>query len=203
VSSLRLDSLRLCWLETFVMVVDQENISAAAEQLGISQPMASRNMQALEKWLGKKLIEPGKIHDPQNPRISIGVTDDGRAFYDVSIGILQMLKDARSEAAVRNWLVEDYTKMVKVMSNGLRKLRNPEKWQLFTDRVSDFESNLESVSTIQNVEALKAAHAIVRTYFKRYEKDIRKETKPLKRATPPPNVSDEWFDAQRARRQPT
>lgn len=74
--------------------------------------MASRNMQALEKWLGKKLIEPGKIHDPQNPRISIGVTDDGRAFYDVSIGILQMLKEARSEAAVRNWLVEDYTKMV-------------------------------------------------------------------------------------------
>jgi len=203
VSSLRLDSLRLCWLETFVTVVQEANISEAARELDINQSTASRNIQALEKWVGKKLIEPGKITDPENPGVSVGLTDDGQAFYDLSLNLLDQLNAARAETAVRQWLIDDCTKMLRVMRHGLKMLRNPDKWQRFTQSVAEFESNLYSVSTIENIGGLRSFHTIVRVYFRRYEREIRKETKPVKKATPPPSVSDEWFDAQRARRQPT
>jgi DNA-binding transcriptional LysR family regulator len=43
-------------METFVRIVDAGNLSAAATQLGTTQPTVSRRLQALERSLGVKLL---------------------------------------------------------------------------------------------------------------------------------------------------
>jgi len=43
-------------METFVRIVDAGNLSAAAAQLGTTQPTVSRRLQALERSLGVKLL---------------------------------------------------------------------------------------------------------------------------------------------------
>lgn len=55
-SSLRIESLRLVWLEAFLKVTDSENISAVARELGVDQSTVSRYIIALEKWAGRPLL---------------------------------------------------------------------------------------------------------------------------------------------------
>jgi DNA-binding transcriptional LysR family regulator len=43
-------------METFVRIVDAGNLSAAAAQLGTTQPTISRRLQALERSLGVRLL---------------------------------------------------------------------------------------------------------------------------------------------------
>src|SRR6201994_1662319 len=43
-------------METFVRIVDAGNLSAAAAQLGTTQPTVSRRLQALERSLGVRLL---------------------------------------------------------------------------------------------------------------------------------------------------
>ncbi|WP_044198188.1 LysR family transcriptional regulator [Hyalangium minutum] len=47
---------RLSLLETFVRIVEAGSLSAAAEQLGSTQPTISRRLQALERSLGARLL---------------------------------------------------------------------------------------------------------------------------------------------------
>ncbi|NMO18944.1 LysR family transcriptional regulator [Pyxidicoccus fallax] len=47
---------RLSLLETFVRIVEAGSLSAAAEQLGSTQPTISRRLQALERSLGVRLL---------------------------------------------------------------------------------------------------------------------------------------------------
>ncbi|MFT4174044.1 MAG: LysR family transcriptional regulator [Rhodocyclaceae bacterium] len=48
---------RLGLMQTFVRIVEAGNLSAAAAQLGTSQPTVSRRLQALEHELGLKLLQ--------------------------------------------------------------------------------------------------------------------------------------------------
>ena len=98
-SSLRLDSPRLCWIEAFVAVANAENISDAAKSLGITQPTMSRYIQWLEHWLGKKLINPGGIRDPENPRVSVALTEEGRQFYPIAENTITALAGFRTDLA--------------------------------------------------------------------------------------------------------
>jgi len=47
---------RLVWMETFVRIVEAGSLSAAAAQLGTSQPTVSRRLRALEASLGVPLL---------------------------------------------------------------------------------------------------------------------------------------------------
>ena len=47
---------RLLLIETFVRIVEAGSLSAAAAQLGGTQPTVSRRLQALEKSLGLQLL---------------------------------------------------------------------------------------------------------------------------------------------------
>ena len=47
-------------LEYFLAVAREQNITAAAESLHISQPALSTQLKAMEKELGKKLLIRGK-----------------------------------------------------------------------------------------------------------------------------------------------
>ena len=48
---------RLELMQTFVRIVEAGNLSAAAQQLGTTQPTISRRLQALEKSLGVRLLQ--------------------------------------------------------------------------------------------------------------------------------------------------
>lgn len=48
---------RMELMQTFVRIVEAGSLSAAAQQLGTSQPTISRRLQQLERWLGLRLIQ--------------------------------------------------------------------------------------------------------------------------------------------------
>ncbi len=48
---------RLDLLRTFLRIVDSGSLSAAAVQLGTTQPTVSRRLQALERQLGLRLLQ--------------------------------------------------------------------------------------------------------------------------------------------------
>lgn len=72
---------RLDWnlLRTFIVIVQEKSITAAAGQLGLKQPTVSNALKRLERAVGMRLIDRG-------PR-SFEVTAAGQALYRESRGI--------------------------------------------------------------------------------------------------------------------
>ena len=64
---------RLEWMQTFVRIVDAGSLSAAAQQLGTTQPTVSRRLQALEQAMGLRLL--------QRSTHSMRLTPDGERCY--------------------------------------------------------------------------------------------------------------------------
>lgn len=60
-------------VETFVRIVESGSLSAAAEQLGSTQPTISRRLQALERALGVRLL--------QRSTHAMSLTEDGQRCY--------------------------------------------------------------------------------------------------------------------------
>lgn len=119
-SALRIDTLRLVWLEAFVAVAETENMSEAAGLLGVSQPSVSRYVQALEAWTGKKLVEAGGVHDPENARVSIALTDEGRDFFDLAQAVLTDLTNFRSPKARYQEARDDAEAIIGKMETDLK-----------------------------------------------------------------------------------
>lgn len=65
---------RLQLLETFVRIVEAGSLSAAAVQLGATQPTVSRRLQALEQSLGLRLL--------QRSTHSMRLTEDGQRCFE-------------------------------------------------------------------------------------------------------------------------
>jgi len=65
---------RLALMETFVRIVEAGSLSAAAAQLGSTQPTVSRRLQALERSLGVRLL--------QRSTHAMKLTDDGARCYE-------------------------------------------------------------------------------------------------------------------------
>ncbi|OZI61774.1 LysR family transcriptional regulator [Bordetella genomosp. 11] len=78
---------RLTLIDTFVRIVNAGSLSAAAEQLGATQPTVSRRLQALERAVGVRLIQRS-THGMQ-------LTEDGRRCYD------------RAEELIASWQAFD------------------------------------------------------------------------------------------------
>ncbi|WDS36676.1 LysR family transcriptional regulator [Pseudoxanthomonas sp.] len=64
---------RIELMQTFVRIVDAGSLSAAAAQLGASQPTISRRLQALERFLGVKLL--------RRSTHAMKLTEDGERAY--------------------------------------------------------------------------------------------------------------------------
>ncbi|AWB06406.1 LysR family transcriptional regulator (plasmid) [Azospirillum humicireducens] len=78
---------RIALLETFVRIVEAGNLSAAAAQLGSTQPTVSRRLQQLERMLGVRLL--------QRSTHRMALTDDGSRCYERAKDLLagwQMLE---------------------------------------------------------------------------------------------------------------
>jgi DNA-binding transcriptional LysR family regulator len=65
---------RLALMETFVRIVEAGSLSAAAAQLGSTQPTVSRRLQALERSLGVRLL--------RRSTHAMKLTDDGARCYE-------------------------------------------------------------------------------------------------------------------------
>jgi DNA-binding transcriptional LysR family regulator len=74
---------RLDLMATFVRIVEAGSLSAAAAQLGTTQPTVSRRLQALEKQLGLRLLKRS-TH-------AMALTEDGRRCYDGARELLASL----------------------------------------------------------------------------------------------------------------
>ncbi|WP_092499345.1 LysR substrate-binding domain-containing protein [Faunimonas pinastri] len=77
---------RLASLELFVRIVDRGSFRAAAADLGISRPVATAAIKALEKRLGTRLLQRTTRH--------VQPTVDGESYYRRCVSILADIEDA-------------------------------------------------------------------------------------------------------------
>lgn len=196
-SSLRVASLRLCWLEAFIAVAEAENISEAARSLRIDQSTVSRYMQALEKWVGKKLIEVGRISDPQDPGVSIGLTEAGREFFAIAEGVVQGLNGFREEKARKQEIIEDIGSIVSSMDADRKRRPVLDITKLVDDNIDQFKAVFEHLHEGYPDDFLLAYQNSLRTFFNRYENERKRERFFRRRAKPSPVLMPEWLEQNR------
>ena len=80
---------RLALMETFVRIVDAGSLSAAATQLGSTQPTVSRRLQALERSLGVRLL--------RRSTHAMRLTEDGARCYERAKELLANWESFESE----------------------------------------------------------------------------------------------------------
>lgn len=79
---------RLQWLDTFVRLARTRNQPDVAREIGASQATVSRQVAALEQWLGRMLVIGAS---------PVRLTDDGELFVPVAAELLERLRSARSD----------------------------------------------------------------------------------------------------------
>ncbi len=84
VETMKMD--RLTSLELFVRIVDRGSFTAAASDLGVSRPVATAAIKALERRLGARLLQRSTRH--------VQPTVEGEAYYRRCVGILAEMEDA-------------------------------------------------------------------------------------------------------------
>ena len=77
---------RLATLSLFVRIVDRGGFSAAAADLGVSRPVATAAIQALERRLGARLLHRTTRH--------VRPTIEGAAYYQRCVAVLSDLEEA-------------------------------------------------------------------------------------------------------------
>ncbi|MCE0744704.1 LysR family transcriptional regulator [Acetobacter sicerae] len=82
---------RLATLDLFVRIVDRSSFSAAAADCGVSRPVATAAVKALEQRLGTRLLHRSTRH--------VRPTEEGAAYYRRCVAILADLEDADRSAS--------------------------------------------------------------------------------------------------------
>lgn len=89
--------MNLNLLETFIVTVEKGTLSAAAEELHLTQPAVSKQLKALEELLGLRLLERSSRE--------VKLTPGGHLFYRRAREILRLLEQTRRELAEMTGLV--------------------------------------------------------------------------------------------------
>ncbi|CDF83451.1 HTH-type transcriptional regulator CatR [Pseudomonas knackmussii B13] len=136
--------MELRHLRYFQAVAETLNFTRAAERLHIAQPPLSRQIQQLEELLGVELLERGR---------PLRLTEAGRFFYEQSGTLLKQLENIcdntrRIGLGQRQWLGIGFapSTLYAVLPELIRELRAD----------SELELGLQEMTTLQQVEALKA-----------------------------------------------
>jgi DNA-binding transcriptional LysR family regulator len=82
---------RLQWLDTFVRLARTLNQPAVAREIGGSQATVSRQVAALERWLGRALVSGAA---------PVQLTEEGKQFATVAAALLEQLADCRADPAI-------------------------------------------------------------------------------------------------------
>src|SRR5882757_7658099 len=77
------------WFQDFITLAEVQNFTRAAELRAVSQAAFSRRIQALEQWLGTKLIDRASF--------PTRLTKAGERFRVVAIGLINQIADAKAE----------------------------------------------------------------------------------------------------------
>lgn len=80
-------------MKTFVRVVEAGSFSAVANELRTTQPTISRQVAALEEHLGARLLT--------RTTRQLTLTDDGQAFYERALRVLESLSEAENAVGRR------------------------------------------------------------------------------------------------------
>ena len=99
-SSTAASSDRIDLLRTFVRIVDAGSLSAAAQQLGTTQPTVSRRLQALERHFGLRLLQRS-THGMQLTEDGERCLQHARGLLDNWAGIEQDLRGAAQQLSGR------------------------------------------------------------------------------------------------------
>lgn len=80
-------TLRLCWIESFLAVIDEGGVEArAAEAIGLSASTVNRDVADLESWYEMVLFNGGFPRE---------LTQDGRNFQNTARQVVRLLTEAR------------------------------------------------------------------------------------------------------------
>lgn len=187
-SSLRLDTLRLVWLETFIQVADEENISEVARNMSIDQSTVSRHMKELQAWLGKDLIVPGVISDPEHPGRNVGQTEAGREFYLIAASIIEKLTGFRTEEARREELLARMEKMLATMQAD-RDHKHPSRAvQSIKDKLELHTKAVAVCREAAPVGVVEGVYPALRRFFATYENQVKPELLGLRKKRGPKKV---------------
>lgn len=192
-SSLRIGSLRLCWLESFIAVADCENISEAARGLHIDQSTVSRHIISLEKWLGENLVELGAVSDPQNPRAMMGTTDKGHDFYDIAKDVIEFLRWARTDKVEYKDIIKDIKNIIGKMQSDLKSENKFKTAETHKNKINNFQNEFDKFSESSPMPSVRSFYYRIRKFHLKYEKSINLEKRERKKLMPPPDISAEWF----------
>jgi DNA-binding transcriptional LysR family regulator len=77
------------WFQDFITLAEVQNFTRAAEIRAVSQAAFSRRIQALEQWLGAKLIDRASF--------PTRMTKAGERFRPVAIALMDQIADAKAE----------------------------------------------------------------------------------------------------------
>jgi DNA-binding transcriptional LysR family regulator len=80
-------------MKTFVRVVEAGSFTAVAAEQNTTQPTISRQIAALEEHLGARLLT--------RTTRALTITDDGRAFYDHALRVLEAVAEAEGAVGRR------------------------------------------------------------------------------------------------------
>jgi DNA-binding transcriptional LysR family regulator len=137
--------MELRHLRYFVAVADEQNFTRAAERLHISQPPLSRQIQDLEEELGTALFERGSR--------PLKLTEAGRFFYGHATRLLEQA--AQAARATRRIARMERRMVIGFVASSMYGAL-PRLVRLFRAARPQTEIALEEMSTLEQVEALKA-----------------------------------------------
>lgn len=191
-SSLRIESLRLVWLEAFLMVTEKENVSAAARAMGVDQSTISRYMKALEEWAGGEplLRLPTKEEQKQEEgdgekdvRLS-RMTEAGAELLLIIHELVPRLANFRNETSRRKRLMESMDTMTSEMMADLNSEKPSQAAQSLEDAIVREVENFVSLSDgFAPIELVERRNVALRRVYAQYENQLKSEQRAARRKT--------------------
>lgn len=108
---------RVMLLQTFVRIVEAGSLSAAAAQLGTTQPTVSRRLKALEAVLGVRLL--------RRSTHAISLTDDGARCYERAQALVAHWQALEADVRGEDGAVEGLLRVVVPHAFGQQQLIGP------------------------------------------------------------------------------
>ncbi|MBT5297621.1 MAG: LysR family transcriptional regulator [Rhodospirillaceae bacterium] len=142
--------MEIAWLEDFVVLARLRHFSRAAEDRNVSQPAFSRRIQALEAWMGTRLI---------NRRTTpVTLTAEGDRFRETAIGVLRDIY--RDRDAFRR----DFSKMhADVWISGSTAVLVhfvPDWLKTMAGKTGPFTSNISTYAAHNSVTPAEMVHRL-------------------------------------------
>src|SRR5258706_5933178 len=140
--------MELRHLRYFVAVGEDQHYGRAAQRLRVAQPALSRQIQDLEEEIGFKLFD----------RLARGVkiSAAGRLFMEDARRILQQVNEATARAK-RVALGQSGTLRVGFTENASWHGVVPDSFRLFRQRQPDAELQLNPLTSMQQIEAVRSS----------------------------------------------